>query len=269
MDRYCVIGHPVAHSKSPRIHALFAAQTGQDLVYDRLEAPLDGFAATVQGLRAGGVRGCNVTLPFKEQAYTLADETSARADAAQAANTLLFDSDGRVRADNTDGVGLVRDLGANLGVNLRGTRLLLLGAGGAARGVLGPLLEAGAHVTVSNRTFERARALVAGTAPGAARALPLDALAGGIYDIVINATSAGLSGALPELPDGLIAAGGGAYDLIYGPGAQPFLEWAWRQGAAWTADGLGMLVEQAAESFALWRGVRPATAPVIAALRAA
>jgi shikimate dehydrogenase len=268
-DRYYVLGHPVAHSKSPRIHALFAAQTGQDLAYDRLEVPLDGFAATVQRLCAEGVRGCNVTLPFKEQAYALADTPSATARAAQAANTLLFGDDGRIHADNTDGSGLVRDLSANLGVTLRGAHLLLLGAGGAARGVLGPLLQAGARLTLSNRTLAKAQAMADAVAPGAARVLPLEALAGERFDGVINATSAGLSGALPPLPDGLLAPGGGAYDLIYGPGAQPFLDWARRQGAAWTADGLGMLVEQAADAFALWRGVRPATAPVIAALRSA
>jgi shikimate dehydrogenase len=266
--RYAVMGNPVAHSKSPVIHRQFAHQFGHPIEYTALWVELDGFADAVQQFRAEGGKGLNVTVPFKPEAFKLADNLSDRAKLAGAVNTLRFEPDAKIFGDNTDGAGLVHDLTKNLNVYLRGKKILLLGAGGAARGVLGPLLQAGAQLTLSNRTLARAQTMADAVAPGAARVLPLEALAGERFDLVINATSAGLSGALPPLPDGLLAPGGGAYDLIYGPGAQPFLDWARRQGAAWMADGLGMLVEQAAESFALWRGVRPATAPVIAALRA-
>lgn len=258
-DRYAVIGNPVAHSKSPWIHARFARQTEQDLEYGRIEAPPDGFAAAVDEFRAAGGRGLNVTLPFKEQAFRYCRRVSERA--AQVANTLVFD-DG-VFGDNTDGVGLVRDLSANLGVNLRGKSVLLMGAGGAAQGVVGALLEAGVgRLVIANRTLARAQALAA-RFPGAT-ASGYAALAGRT-DVVVNATSAGLKGEGPELPRGVLAKGTLAYDMVYGR-ETPFLAAA-RAAGARTSDGFGMLVEQAAESFLIWRGVRPDTRPVLEELR--
>ncbi len=273
-DRYAVIGHPVAHSKSPFIHAQFALQTQQDMEYAALLAPLDGFAQTVEQFRAAGGRGANVTLPFKEPAYALCATRSPRAESAGAVNTLIFGAHG-VHGDNTDGYGLTRDLVDNLGFALQGRRVLLMGAGGAARGVILPLLERRPEcLVIANRTAVKANALAAlfdGT-PSCADA-PVSGcgyvdLAGQRFDLVINATSAGLAGELPALPDGLFAADALAYDMLYGR-ETPFMRFARAQGAARVADGLGMLVEQAAESFFLWRGVRPDTAPVMAALRAA
>ena len=264
-DRYAVIGNPVAHSKSPAIHAAFAGQSGQDMEYGRLEAPVDGFEAAVEAFRRAGGRGLNVTLPFKEQAFRMASSVSARARAAEAVNTLKFTAAG-IEGDNTDGVGLVRDLRENLGVALEGRRLLIAGAGGAAQGVLLPLREAGvASIVVANRTAARAEALAA-RFPGV-RGCGYADLAGERFDLVVNATSAGLSGEAPPLPAGLLAAGGVAYDMVYGRDT-PFLAWA-RAAGGRAVDGLGMLVEQAAESFFVWRGVRPDTAPVLKALRAA
>lgn len=272
-DRYAVIGHPVAHSQSPKIHAMFAAQTGQDIVYEKLLAPLDGFAESLRTFIAAGGRGANVTLPFKLEAYEAADEVSERARHARAANTLTFDA-GRIHADNTDGVGLVRDIGTNLGVAPEGKRVLLMGAGGAARGVLLPLLEARpAILVIANRTVEKALQLANNNQhqPQAAHTVLSGAgfadLAGHQFDIVINATSSSLSDELPPLPDGLFAAGALAYDMMYGKGLTAFLSYAQAQNAAHLADGLGMLVEQAAESFWIWRGVRPDTGPVMQALR--
>lgn len=270
-DRYAVIGNPVAHSKSPRIHAAFARQTGQDIRYEAVLAPLDGFADTVRDFVTAGGRGVNVTVPFKLEAFALATEHTARAAAAQAVNTLLFDG-GRMLGDNTDGAGLVRDLGANLHVALAGRRILLLGAGGAARGVILPLLECGpAQLTVANRTATKAMALAAqfaADAQGRLHGCGLPQLAGQRFDVVINATAASLADAAPEIPPGVFAEGATAYDMMYGKGLTPFLSMAHAGGATQLADGLGMLVEQAAESFALWRGVQPDTAPVLAALRA-
>jgi shikimate dehydrogenase len=266
--RYAVIGNPVAHSKSPWIHAQFARATGHDLVYEAIEAPLDGFARTVDEFRAAGGRGANVTLPFKEQAYAYCRATSERASAARAVNTLVFDRD-ELWGDNTDGVGLLRDLEVNLGVTLANRRVLVLGAGGAARGVLQSLQAAGvARLVVANRTVDRARELAARLPCVEACGYPdIDARA---FDLVINATSAGLSGELPPLPSGaantLFAAGALAYDMVYGRDT-PFLAYA-RSAGARTSDGAGMLVEQAAESFLIWRGVRPDTGAVLAALRA-
>ncbi|SIR23566.1 shikimate dehydrogenase [Aromatoleum tolulyticum] len=271
MDRYAVIGNPIAHSKSPVIHAAFAAQTRQTLTYEALLAPLDGFAATVAGFRAAGGCGCNVTVPFKLEAFALAERRSPRAQAAGAVNTLKFDAEG-IYGDNTDGAGLVRDLTHNLDCPLAGRRILLLGAGGAARGVMLPLLSAApARLTLANRTVSRAEALVA-EFTSAAGSTPLAAgsfadLAGSQFDVVINATAASLADEAPPLPAGLYAPGALAYDMMYGRGDTPFLVAARSDGAARLADGLGMLVEQAAESFLLWRGVRPATAPVLAELR--
>lgn len=270
-DRYAVVGNPVAHSKSPDIHAMFARQTGEDVAYERLLAPLDGFVGTVQAFRAAGGRGCNVTVPFKLEAFRFAHEHSARAREAQAVNVLKFDG-ARVFGDNSDGVGLVRDIQDNLGLPLRGRRLLLMGAGGAAQGVLGPLLATvPARLVIGNRTVSKAQELAARfPQAGAAglRALGYDELSGELFDVVVNATSASLHDAALELPRGLLAPGALAYDMMYGKGLTPFLRAAREQGAATLADGLGMLVEQAAESFFIWRGVRPLTAPVIAALRA-
>ena len=260
-DRYAVIGNPVAHSKSPAIHAEFARATRQDIDYGRIEAPLDGFADAVTRFRAAGGKGCNVTLPFKHEAFRLARDVSERARLAGAVNTLRFeDSFG----DNTDGIGLVRDLTENMGVALRGKSLLLLGAGGAAQGVAGALLAAGlARLVIANRTPSRAQTL-AERFPGVS-ATSFEALAGEHFDVVVNATSAGLAGESPVLPEGLLDEKTLAYDMIYGRDT-PFLAHA-RAARARAVDGFGMLVEQAAESFFLWRGVRPATRPVLAKLR--
>jgi shikimate dehydrogenase len=273
-DRYAVIGNPIAHSKSPQIHAAFARETGQDISYERLLAPLDAFTATVQEFREQGGCGSNVTLPFKLEACVLADEVSPRARLAGAANTLAF-RDGIVFADNTDGAGITRDIVSNLGCALRDTRVLMLGAGGAAQGVLAPLMEHGVkHLVIANRTVERAQELAADfAAESQSRHCELFGcgfaqLAGKQFDILINATSSSLQDELPPLPPGLFAPGSLAYDMMYGKGLSPFLHFAQTNGAARVADGVGMLVEQAAESFFLWRGVRPSTLPVIAQLRA-
>jgi shikimate dehydrogenase len=272
-DRYAVIGNPIAHSKSPQIHAAFARQTGQDIEYMRLLAPADGFRSTVESFRAAGGRGANVTLPFKLEAFELADEVSQRAKDAQAANFLSFDGR-RIRADNTDGAGLIRDLSGNLGFSLAGRRVLLMGAGGAARGALQPLLkEQPAILAVANRTVEKALQLAEAFRyhPSAVSSvlsgLRYDELAGHHFDLIINATSSSLQGEVPPLPAGVFAEGSLAYDMMYSKGLTRFLTFAQSQGAARLADGLGMLVEQAAESFFLWRGVRPETAPVIDLLR--
>lgn len=266
-DRYAVVGNPVAHSKSPEIHAEFARQTGQDMVYDRLLAPLDAFVETVEAFRKAGGRGLNVTVPFKEEAFRYAVRRTPRAEAAGAVNTLKFDG-GEILGDNTDGAGLVRDLTVNLQQTLAGKRILLMGAGGAARGVIGPLLaENPAALVLANRTVDRAQRL-AELFANKITASSYEALAGQGFDLVINATAASLKGELPPLPEALLNPGALAYDMMYGADT-PFLAWARRHGAARVADGLGMLVEQAAESFFLWRGVRPATAPVIARLKSA
>jgi shikimate dehydrogenase len=277
-DRYAVFGNPIAHSKSPQIHAAFARQTGHDLSYEAILAPPDGFIHAVRAFAAAGGRGANVTVPFKQEAYAVATRHSLRASVARAVNTLTF-SDGEVGGDNTDGVGLVTDLVANLACTVRGSRILLLGAGGAARGVLLPLLEQQPQsLTLANRTVARAEALatefetVASRGGAAGVEVPIAAcgfaaLAGSEFDIVINATSSSLAGDAPDLPDGLYADGALAYDMMYVKGLTTFLRQARDQGAARLADGLGMLVEQAAEAFFLWRGVRPDTAPVLAGLR--
>jgi shikimate dehydrogenase len=269
MDRYAVIGHPVAHSLSPRIHARFAAQTGESLSYEAMLAPLDGFRACAERFFFGdNARGANVTLPFKVEAFALAHERTPRAQAAGAANLLARDGD-RLRADNTDGAGLVRDLRANLDVRLEGAQVLLLGAGGAARGVVVPLLEAGvASLTIANRTRERAEELARrfGQA-GPVSACGLQSLGESRYDLVVNATSTSTHRATLDVPDSLFGPGVLAYDMAYGEAARAFVERARARGAR-ACDGLGMLVEQAAESFEIWRGVRPLTAPVLAELRA-
>ncbi len=266
-DRYAVVGHPIEHSRSPVIHAAFARATGEQLTYERLLAPLDGFVATVEAFRRAGGRGCNVTLPFKEEAFRYAGAHTDRSARAATVNTLKFDGGG-VLVDNTDGAGLVRDIESNLRVGLGGARILLLGAGGAARGVIPSLLDRRpAQIVVFNRTAQRARDL-AGAFAGTVRAR--DALTpADRFDIAINATAASLSGAAPALPAGLLAHAALAYDMVYSRDGTPFMRRAREEGAAVVADGLGMLVEQAAESFFLWRGVQPPTAAVLADLRAA
>ncbi|MDR2689906.1 MAG: shikimate dehydrogenase [Azoarcus sp.] len=273
MDRYAVIGHPIAHSKSPRIHAAFARQTGQDISYEALLAPIDGFAAAVAAFRAAGGRGVNVTVPFKLDAHALANRLSARARAAGAVNTLVFDGDD-IFGDNTDGAGLVRDLTVNLDCDIADRRVLLLGAGGAARGVLLPLIDARpATLTLANRRADKARELCAACPPRAGVALDAGGLgepgglAGRQFDIVINATSASLAAEVPDLPAGIYAPGALAYDMMYGAGDTAYMIAARAAGATRLADGLGMLVEQAAESFALWRGMRPETTVLLAELR--
>jgi len=269
-DRYCVFGNPIGHSKSPAIHAAFAGQTGQDICYEAILAAPDDFAGAVRRFVDAGGRGANVTVPFKEEAFRLCTRRTPRAELAGAVNTLVFNG-AEILGDNTDGAGLTRDLSVNLACPLAGRRILLLGAGGAARGALGPLLAARpAMLRIANRTPAKAQAQAAHfAAHGAVAGGGYAELAGQAFDLVINATSASLGGELPALPPGVFAAGSLAYDMMYGQGDTPFLAFARSQGAARLADGLGMLVEQAAEAFFVWRGVRPASAPVIAALRGA
>lgn len=264
-DRYVVIGNPIAHSKSPEIHARFAAQTGQQLAYDRLLAPLDGFAQAVRDfIRAGG-KGANVTVPFKLEAHALATELTARAQAAGAVNTLKFDGD-RILGDNTDGVGMVTDIVRNAGIAMRGKRILLLGAGGAARGVILPVLdEQPQSLTIANRTVSTAAELAALFGSQAPIAVSGFEDLQGRFDIVINATSASLSDDLPPVPPTVF--GEFAYDMMYGKEPTVFMRLAAEHGAQ-VRDGFGMLVEQAAEAFYVWRGVRPDTAPVYSDLRA-
>ena len=272
-DRYAVIGHPIAHSQSPLIHGLFAQATAQDMTYEAIDGGAEpgGFERAVQAFRAAGGRGLNVTLPFKLAALQMADEASDNARLAGAANTLRLDG-GRIEAHNTDGIGLVRDIERTVGVPLRGRRVLLVGAGGATRGVLLPLARAGAaRIAIANRTADKARALARELAPHldgvAIDGGGLDALAAGdAFDVVINATSASLSGQAPAVPATAFAPGALAYDMVYGKGLTPFLAQAQAAGCAHVADGVGMLIEQAAESFAWWRGVRPDTRAVRARL---
>ncbi len=268
-DRYAVIGHPVGHSLSPRIHARFAAQTGEDMIYELLEAPADGFAGTARAFFEAGGRGLNVTVPFKAEAFAWADCATGRANAAAAANTLTRRDEGRIEADNTDGVGLVRDLEHNLGLALRGARILVIGAGGAARGVLGPILaREPKSVFIANRTPERAWELADAFAElGPVGAGGFGELGERGFDLVINASAASLGGTLPPIPAHAVARGAAVYDMMYGDAARAFLQWGRNAGAELVSDGLGMLVEQAAESFLVWRGRRPETAPVLAELR--
>jgi len=274
VDSYCVMGNPVEHSRSPWIHARFAELTGERLSYTRRLVPLEGFDQALADFAAAGGRGCNVTVPFKLDAARLAHRASERVRLAGAANTLTFDDDGSVAADNTDGLGLVADIVRNAGVPLAGRDVLLVGAGGAAAGVLGPLLhERPRRIVVVNRTAARAQALVQAHADLAllqktelttlgTYALEAD------FDVIVNATASSLSGGEVPVPAQVLRAGSLAYDMMYGPAAQGFLDWAKQHGAV-PRDGLGMLVEQAAEAFALWRGVRPPAAQVLDELRAA
>jgi len=271
-DLYAVFGNPIAHSKSPLIHAAFARQTGQDLDYRAILAPMDGFAASLRDFIAAGGRGANVTVPFKEAAFRLATRLSPRATLAGAVNTLLI-SAGEILGDNTDGAGMMRDITVNLGCPIEGRRVLLLGAGGAARGVIGPLLDARPQaLVVANRTEAKAQALANAFAHlGPISGSGFAQLAGQSFDLVIDATSASLGGAdgdMPPLPEGLFATGSLAYSMMYGK-ETAFLRFARMQGAGQIAEGLGMLVEQAAEAFHLWRGVRPDVVPVMDMLRGA
>lgn len=272
-DLYCVMGNPIAHSRSPWIHARFAQLTGQALRYERRLVPLDGFAQALRDFAAEGGRGCNITVPFKLEAAQLATTCSERVQLASAANTLVFEGGG-IHADNTDGLGLVADITQGADVPIAGRDLLLVGAGGAAAGVLGPLLrQKPRRIAVVNRTPARAQALVDSHRALATlqetELLALDMQAPGAdFDVIINATASSLAGAAAPVPASVLRRGSLAYDMMYGPAAQPFLDWATAHGAT-ARDGLGMLVEQAAEAFQLWRGVRPPSAPVLQELRAA
>jgi shikimate dehydrogenase len=270
-DLYAVVGNPISHSKSPRIHSLFASETGEPVEYTAIQAPLDDFAGTVRQFFERGGKGLNVTVPFKEDAWKLADRRTERAQNAGAANTLYLDDEGRLTADNTDGCGIVRDLVVNHGVVLGQARILVLGAGGAVRGVLGPILaEHPAAITIANRTVAKADALVNLFKPVAGETAlsacgfeqPREP-----FDVIINGTSASLQGDLPPLSPEVVGEQTVVYDMMYSLQTTTFNQWALEQGAQNVHDGLGMLVEQAAESFRIWRGVNPATGPVIEELR--
>jgi len=267
-DLYAVMGNPIGHSKSPQIHTAFAKITDQDMLYSAILVPLESFDAAVDDFFRRGGKGLNITVPFKENAWRYADDFSTRAQRAQAVNTLIRQADGRVLADNTDGVGMVRDITVNQGVSIEGKRVLVLGAGGAVRGVLQPLLEQQpSAVVVANRTVSKAQAL-------ADDFNDLGRIQGcgfsdveGEFDLIINGTSASLAGELPPLPISCVTATTVSYDMMYGAETTVFNQWALDHGAAKAIDGLGMLVEQAAEAFRLWRGVLPPTAGVMAAIR--
>lgn len=270
-DRYAVMGNPVAHSLSPHIHTEFARQAAQRMVYEAMQVDYGGFPQAVGNFQAAGGRGLNITLPFKQQAFALVDRRSPRAERAEAVNTIAFEKGGGSFGDNTDGAGLLRDLTANLGVEIHLRRILLVGAGGAVRGVLGPLIdERPAEIIIANRTVEKAEEL--GRLFASSTAVPiascgLSDLGDRAFDLVINGTSASLRGEKLPLPASIMAPGCWCYDLVYAAKPTPFMLWARTAGAAGVADGLGMLVEQAAESFELWRGIRPETLPVIQWLR--
>lgn len=268
-DLYAIIGHPVEHSLSPGIHAAFAKQTGQTLHYTRIDAPPGGFAAALREFLASGGKGLNVTLPFKEEAAALCHVLAPRAKLARAVNTICVHEDGTLAGDNTDGIGLVRDLRHNRHVSFKNKRVLLLGAGGAASGVLPALLEEKpARVYIANRTPERAKKLVERLGSEHLQAGGYDEIGRTSFSLVINATSASLAGALPPLPQDCLEPNAVCYDLMYADRPTVFMLWAEQQGAAQVFDGWGMLVEQAAEAFRLWRGVRPDTAALIATHRA-
>jgi shikimate dehydrogenase len=271
MDLYCVMGNPVEHSKSPWIHARFAELTGQSLRYEKRLVALDGFAQAVREFRVAGGKGCNVTVPFKFESPRIATRLTPRAELAQASNTLRFDGD-EVLGDNTDGIGLVMDVQRNAGVDLAGRDVLIVGAGGAAAGVLGPFIEVRPRrIVIANRTLDKASAIVQRHAD-LARAHGVEVAASALavqdsFDVVINATAASMSGSGIPIAASVIKPGALACDLMYGPAAAGFVAWAQASGAI-ARDGLGMLVEQAAEAFAVWRGVRPPSAQVLAELRA-
>lgn len=268
-DLYAVFGNPIAHSRSPDIHARFAQACAQDLRYEARLAAVDGFAEAISAFVASGGKGANITVPFKEEAFRLSTRLSDRAQRAGAVNTLIFKG-AEIHGDNTDGAGLVRDIECNAGLPLAGKRVLLLGAGGASRGVIAPILASGpASLFIANRSADKAVALAGSfSALAAVDGGSFAEIDGRQFDVVINATSASLSGESLPLPAGVFAAGALAYDMMYGKGETPFLKLAREQGAASCVDGLGMLVEQAAEAFFIWRGVRPETGVVLADLRA-
>ena len=268
-DKYAVFGNPIAHSKSPDIHKLFARQTKQDIEYTRELAPLEGFTAAIEAFIASGGKGANVTVPFKQEAYELAGRLGKRARQAGAVNTLVVEVDGEIMGDNTDGVGMVRDIVDNHRWPISGQSILLLGAGGAVRGVLGPLLEQKpGKIFIANRTVEKAKNLAqAFSREGNIEAVAFNEIPHHVFDLVINGTSASLAGEIPPIPPATIGAQTHCYDMMYGKELTPFLQWAKNNGCTQLADGLGMLVEQAAESFRLWRGVKPETRTVIDALR--
>lgn len=268
-ERYAVFGHPVGHSKSPTIHRLFAQQFDFEIDYRAIDVEPGNFAEAVQEFREHGGKGCNVTVPYKQEAWSLATERSGRAELAGAVNTLKFESENRILGDNTDGIGLLRDITINLDQLLFSKHVLVIGAGGAVRGILGPLLEqAPKSLVLANRTVARAEELASIFATiGPVLPCGFDALAGQQFDVVINGTSASLGGELPPLPENLFSRDSLAYDLMYSDRPTLYMEWAAAQGATRVADGLGMLVEQAAESFNIWFGRQPSTAQVIASLR--
>ncbi len=269
IDQYAVFGNPVKHSKSPQIHAAFAAQSGQQLHYRAHKVELGRFADAAGQFFHNDGKGLNITVPFKLDAYEFADELSGRARRAGAVNTLAKGEDDRIYGDNTDGVGMVRDIHDNLGWEISGRRVLILGAGGAVRGILGPLLkQRPEHIVIANRTVAKAEKLAEiFNELGDVRGTCYEALDGGQYDLIINGTSASMSGDLPPLPSQILSSEGCAYDMMYGSEPTPFMRWAAAETAWAVSDGLGMLVEQAAESFCIWRGIRPDTKPVIEAIR--
>lgn len=269
VDKYAVFGNPIKHSKSPQIHSQFAEQTGEQLLYRSHQVDLGKFSDAARSFFDNGGRGLNITVPFKLDAYDFADVLSDRARLAGAVNTLALQDDGLIYGDNTDGTGIVRDIHKNLDWQIADKRLLLLGAGGAVRGILEPLLKKKpALIVIANRTVEKAQQLAADfSGLGDVRGCSYEALNGNQFDLVINGTSASLAGELPPLPSNLLSSEGCCYDMMYGAAPTPFMHWS-AENMAWaTADGLGMLVEQAAESFCIWRGQRPQTRPVIDAIR--
>jgi len=269
IDRYAVIGNPIAHSKSPHIHTAFAEQSGERLEYTRILGEKEHFADNVHNFMRSGGRGLSVTVPFKQDAWRLVDEHIGSAALAGAVNTIILTENGQLQGANTDGIGLVRDLADNHKVELRGQDILILGAGGASRGILGVLLERQpAHVLIANRTASKAHDLALEFQPlGEISGTGLAALQSQNFDIIVNATSAGLNDEIPDIPDTLLRPDGICYDLMYADQATAFMRWGQQHQARLSLDGLGMLVEQAAESFFLWRGVRPSTAPVIKMLQ--
>lgn len=267
-DLYAVMGNPIGHSKSPQIHTAFAKITDQNMLYSAILVPLDGFDTAVDDFFRRGGKGLNITVPFKEDAWRYADKFTARAQRAEAVNTLQKLEDGTVLADNTDGVGMVRDIMVNQGVTIEGKRVLILGAGGAVRGILQPVLEQKpASVTLANRTVSKAEALANDFADLGDITVSGFAEVAGQFDLIINGTSASLAGELPPVPATCIASDTVSYDMMYGAETTVFNQWALDHGAAKAIDGLGMLVEQAAEAFLLWRDVRPATEGVMSAIR--
>lgn len=275
VDRYAVVGNPVAHSLSPRIHASFATQTGQDLSYEAIEIPIGAFEKGIRDLQQQGYLGVNVTVPFKREAWELCDRLSTRAENAGAVNTLSFTPDAKIAGDNTDGLGLTRDLTNNLQVSIEQRKILVLGAGGAVRGVLGPILELSPHsLTIANRTIEKAKALARDFGKhGDIQVVAYDAFGSATYDLIINGTAAGLNNEVPPIPntvlgDDVVCDDVVCYDMMYNiNAATAFVDWASSRGVAKAFDGLGMLVEQAAAAFAIWRGMNPETVAVIESLR--